>query len=916
MLSASASSERISRSAQAAQSEASHANQLTVLARLSALSPGHIDALSGQRIGPLVSDWTQRLSTYPALASSASETLHYAIGRAPDPQSRAAMLRVRRAIHNRTMPAERDLALLPGPSTQPAVVAALEALKRLKLLEDSIRERFDADVDLARGNLLSLCTRDPIRAGLALSSQSLCAALRSIGSESGAAVALSGSRAAHVLRGGLRYASRAARKATPFGAFCEITEVSLSTWEHSGLWSRATVLGEPRRRFQLSKLIYGHLWNTLSRQPSFRARRALHINPTAARQQHTLRFISHSAGSESLREVELTPALELAWRLVEDCKQLPLNEIVARLASDPEVDSSLEEAQALLDALLDVGLFKLSDAAEPNSGDWLEPLIDACTPAASDAAETVRSFCLSMQEVLSQLAERPDEQREAALTRIRAELADTCKSLGVESLPGSTALLFEDVGIRCNLAVNASAAAQLVDRLSQALRWISSLDAKERGVDPLRTVADARFPGASSVPFMTFYAALVRQDPAHVSRDRKGASDPAGGATLTSPSWRERLRDYLAARWDADFDAVEIEFDFAELGFAEDEREAHPASYSIFGQLFSDDESSEPRLFVSALQSFVGYGKYFSRFLHVLPPQVTENLRARWELPKRTLYADVAFDGLFNGNLRPRILPARIGYPAATSSDHQGTIRLEDLEVVVPDDESMSLILRQVSTGKRVVPIDLGFLSPRFRPPLLKLLLRFTQPHVAMLPLPDLPAREIAPTSVVRRPRLTLRGGITVARQLWRVPAECIPRAVGGELAADTFLRFNEWRLKIGLPERVYVRLFARRKSSTQNEDARATRTSGDTETPGSASTTAPNPTASSQVLSADLAKPQFIDFSSPILVDILVRTCWNASNCDLVCEEEYPTPSQGPHVDGEPRMCELIIQSDDPLND
>ncbi|HEV7590231.1 MAG TPA: hypothetical protein VGO40_19080, partial [Longimicrobium sp.] len=187
---------------------------------------------------------------------------------------------------------------------------------------------------------------------------------------------------------------------------------------------------------------------------------------------------------------------------------------------------------------------------------------------------------------------------------------------------------------------------------------------------------------------------------------------------------------------------------------------------------------------------------------------------------------------------------------------------------VEPDPEDPdTLRLVHAPTGRRVVPVDLGFLNPRMRPPLYQLVSRFTPPAMFGPPIPESPeprrpraaapeepaaeavdadtvavgggdadtagaapavdadtavadtARAAAdgieippaepppPPRILARPRVTFEGSLVLARRRWVVPGELFPQREPHEAAADFFVRANRWRREAGIPETSYVRI-------------------------------------------------------------------------------------------------------------
>jgi hypothetical protein len=169
----------------------------------------------------------------------------------------------------------------------------------------------------------------------------------------------------------------------------------------------------------------------------------------------------------------------------------------------------------------------------------------------------------------------------------------------------------------------------------------------------------------------------------------------------------------------------------------------------------------------------------------------------------------------------------------------------------------------------------------------------------------------VAPVGIVRRPRIVLGGRIVVARRRWLVEHTAFPPAEGGgEDDADVFLRVNLWRKALGIPDRVYVVVFPN-QDHVVAEDAKAqmdaapeaAELDGADVDAGTEPDEGTEPAVSSPVKageppigptrpdrrSRDYVKPQYIDFTSPLLVALFIRLPVGLRSFKVVIEESYP---------------------------
>lgn len=388
-------------------------------------------------------------------------------------------------------------------------------------------------------------------------------------------------------------------------------------------------------------------------------------------------------------------------------------------------------------------------------------------------------------------------------------------------------------------------------------------------------------------------------------------------------------------------------------------------SMSVFCQLVFDEGGGGWRCVLSHPAFHTGYGKYFSRFLYTLPSSVLDGVRETNRRLTSDLVAEIAGDSSFNANLHPPLLEWEISHPSGDGTASGATLPVADLDVTPDPSDPLSIQLVRRSDGRRVHAVDLGFLNPMRRGSLHQLLWRFSPMEGAFLQLPEVAeekrtnqdgegGRDAHVPRVAYRPRIVIGGRIVVARRRWSAPDSLFPAVVPGESPADYFMRVNRWRHGHGIPTSVYVRVFPTSAapvpkagtldggtSATEahdiaddahgvdepdgaegadgTESAPAERIAHEAEAAASenerpAAAPAPAaPSAQPSRRSRDYSKPQFIDFSSPLLVALLGRLPTGLKKYTMAIEECYPAADQLPGANGERFATELVLQFDSP---
>ncbi|MEU1820108.1 lantibiotic dehydratase [Streptomyces roseifaciens] len=246
-------------------------------------------------------------------------------------------------------------------------------------------------------------------------------------------------------------------------------------------------------------------------------------------------------------------------------------------------------------------------------------------------------------------------------------------------------------------------------------------------------------------------------------------------------------------------------------------------------------------------QSYGGFAFPFSRFTHCFDGEGSqggeggesggEALSARIRRtaagtpPGGAVLAEITGGAVTsNLNLHGRLTDYRIVCPGEDGGvPEEGRIALDDL-YVDHDVQADRLVLRSRRLDREVVPVYLGYLVPLALPEIPRTLLLLSPTSMAPLDVWGGVPEGASDDGVTSRPRVRC-GGLVLGRRSWTAPASALPALGGGhgrDGDAALFLQWQRWRVRHGLPRRVFA-----------------------TVTPAAA---APG---------ADRTKPQYVDFDS-----------------------------------------------------
>lgn len=328
-------------------------------------------------------------------------------------------------------------------------------------------------------------------------------------------------------------------------------------------------------------------------------------------------------------------------------------------------------------------------------------------------------------------------------------------------------------------------------------------------------------------------------------------------------------------------------------------------SYGCFVQFFTErDPDGKETLKGVSNATFPGFGKMFSRFLHIFDDTVTEDMRAwnRSLLTENRIFLEDSDASFFNANLHPPLLPHEIHMPNGQNTlPPEQQIPITELKVKV-DDTGGRLQLLHEPTKKRVYVFDLGFQGHKGRSQLFQLLEKFTkaeylfaQPLVNAVNSLRSPSGRPGGSDTEKKepekkepkinvlPRVVYEDRIVLQRKSWFVPEELLPLREPGETDWAWFYRVNEWRKQQGMPDDVFIFVVDRFGGANRE----------------------PKP---NKRVSPDDYKPQYISFKNPFLINLLEKAM-NRVPGTLKIAEMMPNPSQLPNIGDNRYVMEFVLQ-------
>jgi hypothetical protein len=701
-----------------------------------------------------------------------SAVLFGAIGRAGgDKPLRNRLMALKRELYNLRPGASARVpdAVATLPAAEAGEVRAFAALLDERVgLEAAVREAYAAETPALRARFRQLLDDADFRKGLMISSRSLYGSVERWGQAAAAGGAELGGKDEKTERGLLRYYTRMAMKATPFSTFCAIIPGEFVDEGEEDGGELIRFVGDPRQKrsyVRINKFIYGLLYDHLRTRPAVRRALRVELNPTLRDQDGRLVYLTAIDSREVFQRLANNEVLELITGTFAGGERPTLGELIAALSADPAIEATPEEAEAYLDKLIEIGFLRFHTGIREQDSDWDIPFRALLDAIDDDHARQASHLLARLREVVEAYTGAEVGPRAVMIEEMHTLLKDAIEAMAVEQRLRRDMPFYEDAtsAARAEVALTPGVR-RTFDTWAEWVR-VTSRVAWPRGEQAtMRHFFDDFYGEQSRIPLLVFYEDFYREHfKSHVEKEGKirggVQDDELKGYDVGNPfgldfvkrlgETRDRLSELLRERWAADPEADEISLAAAEVEEALQGVETTSGvcrSMGSFACLAPGAEpGGDPLLIMQGGSYTTGFGKYFSRFLYMLPDDVQEQVRRENASVTGELLAEICGDAQFNANLHPPLLRWEISYPTGESGNAEEQLKSSEIFVERDPEDANTLRLVHGPTGSRVVPVDLGFLNPRMRPPLYQLVSRFTPPAMFGPPIPESPDRRPRP---------------------------------------------------------------------------------------------------------------------------------------------------------------------------
>ena len=530
----------------------------------------------------------------------------------------------------------------------------------------------------------------------------------------------------------MQYLARMAAKTSPFSSFTKVSSTTLerSTTLQSGeqkiknldttLESGATLRGATLRGATLSfnnflLQIFQTLFITNSEIFNYLK---IRINSTLEKHETEYRFLVNVQNVESFQRVEIQPILELFESYFMDNEQIVVVELINKIGEEVEAEEA--DLMDFVRELVEIGFLEVDFGFNGNMKNWLVKVHDFVAQTPVFDVSDVRFF-KNLEQQLFDFSDANMLQRISILENTHRSIDAFLKKYEFEGnlkeMLSPEQLIYEDVTMTESPNFEAEAIEKLVVSLHELLEKINFIEGKERL--QIAHFFNEFYDENAVVPLLDFYENYYK-----IGKQIKETDIPAiqAEAELLG-NWAKAVGEMVLEKYKIDENlALEIsDFERINERLNIQPKPLKGLSLACFAQMYSEEEELKAVLNGVTL----GYGKMTGRFLKLMPPAFTEDLRRfNAELGEEILKADNVDESFFNANIHPPLLEYEISMPKSQNQlPENRQLKVNDLAIRQINGK---IVLWHLSLKKAVQVFDLGIQTPKGRSPLYQLLMNFS----------------------------------------------------------------------------------------------------------------------------------------------------------------------------------------------
>jgi hypothetical protein len=522
----------------------------------------------------------------------------------------------------------------------------------------------------------------------------------------------------------------------------------------------------------------------------------------------------NGTAEEVVREISSTPIGELMLHSLRDAAFAHTLSSFRRVIAST-LNCEEDRVDGFLKPLIDAGLVRPGiqyDECRPNA---LEGLLAAARALNCQELSVECEVLESVVDRLRTIANSPMNARAAGLL---ATESDIRRVLGIQGEIPRGSVVFERCAVPDAAPIPHGVVAQVLPVLQELLNVLPLFNVDLGAAAVLQDFVRERCVAGGALPvlpsFAQFWEDLQRRFQIG-DRDAYQRAADEHPVTAAATAVRRKFIDELRVRMRAgNTNCIALPADFI-CDWARQAREfaprRAPLSANFLGQ-FTKAVDTESFAFI--LNSIApGYGALQAAWAtSMLNNRAGVQLRADVAEVMRVLdgegdVAEIASALDFGGQLREPLTSRFVSYPSSPYLTRPNDkIAWNDLALFL--DERLDLVVLGHRTDRRrVLPVHLGTISPRFFPPFYRFLVALGPAFTPSFSVIDF-VEEHQSESERRVPRRYPRveaGPLILSRETWCVPSVDLPKLTSSLLTFSNYLDLRRWAREFNLPSRTFV---------------------------------------------------------------------------------------------------------------
>ncbi|WP_028523229.1 lantibiotic dehydratase [Runella limosa] len=703
----------------------------------------------------------------------------------------------------------------------------------------------------------------------------------------------------------LKYITRITTKTSPFSTFTQLSCLNKDL-KYKNIYSN-----KYRSKIIINNYIYQFLQDALFNNKDFYSGINIRLNPSIRIFAFEYQYLQNSKNREAFQKIKKNLFLDLIYKILNSKKIYTFSSLIEE--TKQFVDATNEDIETYVFNLIKVGFLEFDYKISGLDSDWDSKFISLLKNLSWKGElktliiDTLKSIRVqarifansSYQKRKKILSNEYDKIMTLAHSLEEASNSDdTINNLAEEGIKNKFThfvhknllikpknLFYEDTTVECNIDLNISKVKKLTNILAEFMENVNKV--------PSITIEKSRMLEYfkdkylnQEVNILDFYEGYYRDVELAIEKYIATINENHNNTSLEpkyiksyifinnnkkAEAWFNEIEKKI--NYDKENDTIKISSENLKLmSEIEPKISKQPVSYGAFVQFAKYNNQIVG--YVNSITN--GYGKYLSRFLHNFPNDITKRqiqLNKKYLSNKHTLVenCDASF---FNANIHPALFEHQISMPSSSNSlPNKNLINISKVYISLENDD---FILKY---NEKIIKVyDVDFQSIDTRSKLFKMLVHlshddyFSQYYFLINSINKSYKFQKKGGSIF--PRIVYENTFILQRKVWLFEIENIPfnKTWSNE---EFYKNIVEWANENEMPDEVFVYISKNNRETIEiNDDY----------------------------------KPQYISFSSPLLIQLLRKLLRKASN-EVRFVEMTPKTSETLKVNGNQKVTECLIQ-------